>query len=158
MKVIFLDIDGVLNSQMLIDKNEDEKIDISAVKLLKYIIDMTGAVIIMSSGWRLWFDDNMLTDDPEAQYLHDILYEYGIHIHGKTPDFTTDEIRTKRTFSDVKAKEIIAWLNEHEDVEKYVVLDDLDLKNDQIVANLVQTDGKIGITEENVQHVIKILN
>jgi len=158
MKVIFLDIDGVLNSQRLIEKNENEKIDINAVKLLKNLIDKSGAVIVLSSGRRLWFDDNMVTDDAEAKYLYDILCQYGITIYGKTPDFSTDEIRTKRTFKDVKAKEIAAWLEKHYDVDKYVILDDLNLENDQIIANLVQIDGKIGITEEDVNHAIDILN
>lgn len=158
MKVIFLDIDGVLNSQMLIDRNENEMIDKYAVKLLKNLIDKTGAVVVLSSGWRLWFDENMVTDDVEAQYMYDVLFEFGIDIYGKTPDFSTDEIRTKRTFGEVKAKEIIAWLEEHYDVEKYVVLDDLDLKNDQINANLVQTDGKVGLTKEDVKLAIRILN
>jgi len=158
MKVIFLDIDGVLNSQRLVEKNENEKIDINAVKLLKNLIDKSGAFVVMSSGRRLWFDDNMVTDDAEAKYLYDILYQYGIDIYGKTPDFSTDEIRTKRTFAEVKAKEIIAWLENHCDVDKYVILDDLDLKNDQINANLVQTDGEIGITEEDVKHAMDILN
>ena len=158
MKVIFLDIDGVLNSQRLIEKDENEKIDINAVKLLNNLIDKSGAVIVLSSGRRLWFDDNMVTDDAEAKYLYDILCQYGITIYGKTPDFSTDEIRTKRTFKDVKAKEIAAWLEKHCEVDKYVILDDLDLENDQITANLVQIDGKIGITEEDVNHALDILN
>ena len=162
MKVIFLDIDGVLNSQMLIEKNANEKsndkIDITAVKLLKKLISESGAVVVLSSGWRLWFDDNMVTDVVEAQYMYDILFQYGITIYGKTPDFSTDEIRTKRTFSEVKAKEILAWLEKHSDVDKYVILDDLDLKNDQINANLVRIDGKIGINEDDVKHAMDILN
>jgi len=158
MKVIFLDIDGVLNSQMLIEKNTNEKIDINAVKLLKYLIDKSGAVVVLSSGRRLWFDDNMVTDDAESRYLYDILCQYGITIYGKTPDFSTDEIRTKRTFKDVKAREIAAWLEKHCDVDKYVILDDLDLENDQINSNLVQINGEIGITEEDINHAMAILN
>ena len=158
MKVIFLDIDGVLNSQRLVEKKSNEKIDITAVKLLKNLIDKSGAVVVMSSGRRLWFDDNMTTEDVEAKYLYDILCQYGIDIYGKTPDFSTDKIRTKRTFSDVKAKEILAWLERHCEVDKYVILDDLDLKNDRINANLIQIDGKIGITEDDVKRAMNILN
>jgi len=158
MKVIFLDIDGVLNSEMLKDKNENEKIDINAVKLLKNLMDQSGAVVVLSTGWRLWFDDNMATDDVDAKNIYNILSQYGIDIYGKTPDFSTDEIRIRRTFSEVKAKEIVAWLENHYDVEKYVILDDLDLKNDQINANLIQINGNIGITEEDVKHAMAILN
>jgi len=158
MKVIFLDIDGVLNSQTLVEKNANEKIDINAVKLLKKLIDQSGAVVVMSSGRRLWFDENMTTDDIEAQYMYDVLFQYGINIYSKTPDFSTDKIRTRRTFGDVKAKEIIAWLEKHCDVDKYVILDDLDLKNDQINANLIRIDGEFGISEEDVKRATDILN
>lgn len=154
MKVIFLDIDGVLNSEEFLKNNENEAIDRRNVSILKEVIDKTGAVIVMSSGWKFWFDDNMMPKEGYSQYLYDILCEFNIKIFGKTPDFSTDEIRTNKTFSHVKAKEIIAWLNEQKSVDRYVVLDDLDLKNQEINANLVRTNSKFGITEEDALRVI----
>lgn len=128
MKVIFLDIDGVLNSDEFLKNNPGKAIDRKCVGILKNIIDKTEAVIILSSGWRLWFDDNMSPQDGYSDCLYKILCEYNIKLFGKTPDFSTEEIRTRKTFSHVKAKEITAWLNAHEVIEKYVVIDDLDLK------------------------------
>ena len=59
MKVIFLDIDGVLNSDEYLDKvkNSDiqgieRDIDVEKVKLLKRAIDETGARVVLSSSWR----------------------------------------------------------------------------------------------------------
>ena len=57
MKVIFLDIDGVLNSDDYIDiaKNSqgiERHIDIDKVKLLKKAIDETGAKTVLTSSWR----------------------------------------------------------------------------------------------------------
>lgn len=57
MKVIFLDIDGVLNSDDYIDiaKNSqaiERHIDIDKVKLLKKTIDETGAKTVLTSSWR----------------------------------------------------------------------------------------------------------
>lgn len=49
MKIIFLDIDGVLNYENSKSKVEEEK-----VKLLKEIVDKTGAEIVLSSDWRCW--------------------------------------------------------------------------------------------------------
>lgn len=112
----------------------------------------------MSSGWRLWFDDNMLPHDGYSQCLYDILCEFNIKLFGKTPDFSTEEIRTRKTFSHVKAKEITAWLNDHEVVEKYVVIDDLDLKNQELNAHLVKINGQVGITENDARCVIDIIN
>lgn len=158
MKVIFLDIDGVLNSEEFLNNNPGKAIDKNGVGILKHIIDKTGALIVMSSGWRLWFDDNLMPKDGYSQCLYDILEEFNIKLFGKTPDFSTEEIRTRKTFSHVKAKEIIAWLDENNTVDKYVVIDDLDLRNDKINANLVRTNPKIGINEDDAKHVIAMLN
>lgn len=122
------------------------------------MIDNTGAVIVMSSGWRLWFDTSMLPQDGYSKELYEILCEFNISLFGKTPDFSTEEIRSRKTFSHVKAKEIIAWLDENKSVEKYVVIDDLDLKNQEINNNLVKVNGEIGITNEDAQLVINMLN
>lgn len=158
MKVIFLDVDGVLNSEKFLEHNKNQAIDRNSIGILKNIIDKTGAVIVMSSGWRLWFDDNMLPQDGYSQCLYEILCEFNLKLFGKTPDFSTEEIRTRKTFSHVKAKEIIAWLNEHEFVDKYVVIDDLDLKNEAINAHLVRINGQVGITEADARHIIDMIN
>jgi len=158
MKVIFLDIDGVLNSEEFLKNNQDEVIDRNNVNVLKNIIDKTGEVIVMSSGWRLWFDEDMMPKDGYSQYLYDILREFDIKLFDKTPDFSTEEIRTRKTFSHVKAKEIIAWLSEHKTVDKYVVLDDLDLKNEEINSHLIRTNAMVGITEEDGKRAIHMLN
>jgi hypothetical protein len=158
MKVIFLDIDGVLNSEEFLKNNPNQAINRNGVSILKNIVNKTGAVIVMSSGWRLWFDDNMMPKDGYSQCLYDILCAFDIKLFGKTPDFSTEEIRTRRTFSHVKAKEIIAWLDEHKTVEKYVVIDDLDLINEEINEHLVRTNGQVGITEEDAMGVIDMIS
>jgi len=94
MKVIFLDIDGVLNSEKFLENNKNQAIDRNSVGILKNIIDKTGALIVMSSGWRLWFDYNMLPQDGYSQCLYEILCVFNIKLFGKTPDFSTEEIQT----------------------------------------------------------------
>ena len=158
MKVIFLDIDGVLNSEGFLKNNPKETIDRNSVSILKTIINKTGAVIVMSSAWKLWFDDNMMPKERHSQCLHDILGEFDIELFGKTPDFSTEEIRRNKTFSHVKAKEIIAWLRANEIFDKYVVIDDLDLKSEDINNHLVRTNGHLGITEEDAIRVINMIN
>lgn len=157
MKVIFLDIDGVLNSEEFLKNNPTQAIDKDSVSILKSIVDKTGAAIVMSSGWKLWFDDNMLPQDGYSQYLYDILCDFNINLFGKTPDFSTEEIRTRKTFSHIKAKEISSWLNEHA-VDKYVVIDDLDLRNEEINSHLVKINGQVGITEEDARYIIDMIS
>ncbi len=158
MKVLFLDIDGVLNSQEFLQNNKSEPIDRRNVRVIKNVIDKTGAVIVMSSAWRLWFDDNMMPIEGHSQYLYDILSEFDIEIFAKTPDFSTEEIRSKKTFSHVKAKEILAWLNENQSIDKYAVIDDLDLINEEVNAHLVRINGQVGITEEDAMRVIDMIS
>lgn len=54
MKVIFLDVDGVLNSQDLFERCGEElvPIDEENIRYLKEIVDATGAQIVLSSSWR----------------------------------------------------------------------------------------------------------
>jgi len=157
MKVIFLDVDGVLNSKGFLENNQNEIIDRANVSILRNVIDKTAAVIVMSSGWKMWFDENMMPRHEYSQGLYDIFCEFGITLFGKTPDFSTEEIRITKTFSHVKAEEIIAWLSEHKEVCRYVVIDDLDLKNEEISSHLVRISSSTGITEEDGNLVIDML-
>lgn len=65
MKVIFLDIDGVLNTAETYDRIEEEyqktgikkiEIDEFRLKYLKRIIDETGAYVVLSSSWIKYFE------------------------------------------------------------------------------------------------------
>ena len=74
-----------------------------------------------------------------------------------TPDFSTEEIRKSKKFSLVKASEILAWLSEHKEIDKWIVIDDLDLHNPEIEAHQIKTDSSIGLTIEDIQKAEKIL-
>lgn len=52
MKVIFLDVDGVLNSNQRRLEIGGESLEEEKVKLLSMIIRRTGAVVVLHSGWR----------------------------------------------------------------------------------------------------------
>lgn len=156
MKVVFLDIDGVLNREAS-KNNNDVSVDKKHVVLLKELAEKTGAAIVLSSGWKLWFDDDMKPVTREASYLFDILNEHGVALYGKTPDLCTDEIKKNRAFSDIKAKEIKTWLGARDDIESYIVLDDLDLKDEQVNSRLVRVDGRAGLRYEDVCLAIGML-
>ena len=87
----------------------------------------------------------------------ELLEKEDLYIGGLTPDLTTEEIRRTKKFSLVKADEILLWLKLHNDVNKWVVLDDLDLHNDQVGQHQVKTDPQIGLTAEDVEKAVKIL-
>lgn len=162
-KVLFLDIDGVLNAN---GRNENHQaeirngklIDRKKVKLLGKLIRYTGAKLVLHSGWRFWFDGNKLPLRKEASYLVRLLEKQKLSIYDMTPDLTTEEIRAAKQFSLVKAEEILAWLDEHKEVEIWAVLDDLDLKNERVASHQIRTDPSVGLTRENMWAAEKLLN
>ncbi len=112
MKVIFLDIDGVLNSDEYFEKTAnlniqgiESEIDVEKIKLLKKAIDETGAKVVLSSTWRYM---------RKVKDLKELLSHYGIVIIDSTP-FLGDE----------RGLEIKQWLTTHARVvEDFVILDD----------------------------------
>lgn len=132
-------------------------VDHKNMVLLKELVDKSNATVVMSSGWRLWFDDNMQPVDGDSHMLDTCLKEYGIEVKYKTPDFSTDEIRQKRTFSHVKGKEIMAWLDDNKHVTDFVVLDDLMLREGYINNRLVKTDPEVGLTSENINEALRTM-
>lgn len=161
-RVIFLDIDGVLNSNLGNDPLQGEIsngsfIDEKKIKLLASLIETTNAQIILHSGWRFWFDSKCKPLCKEAEKLMDLLHKNGLQLNGFTPDLTTEEIRKNKKFSLVKADEILSWLNAHKNVTKWVVLDDLDLHNTQIEQHQVKPDPAVGLTLENIRQAEEIL-
>lgn len=61
MKIIFLDVDGVLNNSKWVKRMFDECVHVyakdmledRAIRLLKQIIDATGASVVITSTWRM---------------------------------------------------------------------------------------------------------
>lgn len=137
MKVIFLDIDGVLNdafttADLLDDTPKKEHLD-----CLKAIVDATGAKIVLSSTWRLF-----------ARARNDVKNAL------KTVDLEfidkTKELRDR-------ASEIQEWLSRHPEVEKFVILDDEEISG-KFPDNLVQTTFYRGLLPEHIEQAIKVLN
>ena len=161
-KVIFLDIDGVLNSNFWNNGHQKEisdgtLIDEEKIRLLAMLIRNTEAKIILHSGWKFWFDFELKPLRKEADQLKKIFEREGLYIEGITPDYSTDDIRKTKKFSLVKAKEIIAWLSEHQDVDKWIVIDDLDLHNEEVAKHQIKTNPEVGLTIEDINEAEKRL-
>ncbi len=162
MKVIFLDIDGVLNSNFWNDTHQREisdgtLIDKEKVMLLGQLIRNTNATVVLHSGWKFWFDSELKPLRREAERLISMLEEEGIKVSGVTPDYTTEEIRKSKKFSLVKASEILAWVSQSDNIEKWIVIDDLDLHNEEIRKHQIFTDASIGLTAENICEAERLL-
>ena len=161
-RIIFLDIDGVLNSNFWNDSHQREisdgtLVDGEKVKLLSMLVKRTNAKIILHSGWKYWFDQDLKPLRLEAENLVMLFKKEELLLEDVTPDHSTEEIRKNKKFSLVKASEILAWLAEHENVDNWVVIDDLDLHSKEIEMHQVKTDPSIGLTINDVYKAEKIL-
>lgn len=159
MRVIFLDIDGVLNSKEFFQNRQPtqglNEIDEEKVKLLQQIVQATNAKIVLTSTWRIY--DKA---DKVYQHLVDVLAKYDLSIFDCTPWINED-----------RPHEIAAWLSMrnalrdvHEHIFGFVSLDD-DFADKQYARygmqhQLIKTTfyGKHGgLQPEHVQQAIDIL-
>ena len=169
-KVIFLDVDGVLNSSRTL--YEDISLEDDLISNLKELVDKTDAKIILSSSWRL--------STEAVATLIDKLDKFGLAISGMTYDgvdldwlekyefdvtkkyldtkFDYDENRQIKITHD-RGAEIFKWLHDHDDCA-YVILDDEieDIKPYFSESVIVKTSYKAGLTKEDVKKAIQILN
>jgi histidinol phosphatase-like enzyme len=155
MKILFLDIDGVLNSgnyiKRLDGRFDDPKyqIDPEAVVRLNAITQLTGCKIVVSSTWRLAFLGQMA--DP-LRSLQGCLQMYGIT--GEVIDMTPNKPNSTRNR---RGKEIQAWLDEHySEVEVFVIVDD-DSDMGRLCKNQVKTLFAEGLQDPHVRLIVSIL-
>ena len=149
LKIIFLDVDGVLNcdTTTTLTKSCFPFVENRFIENLKTIIDATNAKVVLSSDWRYSRDFPELKDN-EFFELQDKLAEFGIGFYGFTPYGGWDSTR---------GDEIDAWLKEHPEVENFVILDDrCDMEPHK--EKLVRTEPALGLTTKNVECAIHILN
>ncbi len=81
-----------------------------------------------------------------------------MRISSVTPDHATEEIKKTKKFSLVKADEILAYVKAHQDVEEWVVIDDLDLHNAEVERHQLRTDAQVGLTAEDITVIEKLLS
>jgi len=161
MKVIFLDIDGVLNVYGQGHDQYGQTFHKHFEDNLRYIIDETQAKIVISSTWRysgvanlknMWIDRDLPGE-----------------IIGITSDLNLYQESGENYKSIERGYEIQEWLDEHQaEVTHYVILDD---DNDMLQSqrgNFVRTANNInhsdcvdvgyGLTKICAEKAIRILN
>lgn len=152
MKIIFLDIDGVLNDTLTTAREPHGciGIDDDKVKRLRKIVKKTGACIILTSTWRIGWEHEEDQCSDLAKYMNRKLRREGLHIIGKT-DHMAD-----------RGQEIREWLNKHKNIEGWIVLDDCvfpDYEKYQIMDMLVKTNFYHGgLKDDHVDKAVIMLN
>ena len=175
MKIIFLDIDGVLNHQQFYKNRYDEKqhektikkedgklikqseedfyaemLDPESIENLNELIEKTGAKVVVSSTWRL---------GETVETLQAILEKRGFV--GEIIDTTPRGCGCCQ-----RGNEILSWLKSNEDVigkpyhefNSYLILDD---DSDMLYwqrNNFMWVDGYVGLTPTIAYKAIRLLN
>lgn len=155
MRIIFLDIDGVLNSWASFYKITTKKL-----QLLNDLIEQTGAKIVISSSWRIgsnnvkeFLDKNFSKSIFRLDTFKDITNQECI-----SNIFYNNTIDLIDTFGPSRGDEIKRWLDNHsDDVESYVILDDDTDVLDEQLEHLVQTDTYFGLTDREIHLATLIL-
>lgn len=142
MKIIFLDIDGVLNYQAyLVNHSQTDNIDPNKIAILKELIAQTNSNIVITSSWRI--SQNMYKKLKCIFKNYDIkIYDQTINLHGQ------------------RGMEIKQYLQKHINISNFVILDD-DIFSDYdsyLISHLVKTSFyQNGLTKEHIEIAKNIL-
>ncbi len=150
MKVIFLDVDGVMNS------TDNEWLDLKCVDNLYTIVSQTDAKVVISSSWRDgWHKEPELKhlDSAEMADLEAAMQELGMEIYDKTRPQLSGVM-------DFRGNQIKDYIEGHENIEQFVIIDDLFFPDfGQFEEHLVMTDfDEGGLTAEKAAEAVEILN
>lgn len=157
-RLIFLDIDGVLNSGeffraqheaknrstesriITVDDRDEEMIDPAAVALLAELVQRSGAVMVLSSSWRIV---RPLTKMREL--LAGKGFPTPVPLIDKTPN------------GPPRGKEIQTWLDAHREPPSGIVI--LDDSSDMLHLQpwLVRTNFPDGLRREHVEQALEVL-
>lgn len=160
MKIIFLDVDGVLNNiftgydDQCLTPTGFRGIEDIFVERLKKIIDKTDAIIVLTSDWKEQWEPRQDDCMPDGLYLIEKLAKQGLVIKTKTSDHSRGRAKIGR------GQGIHDYLDKNKTVEEWVVLDDnwfYDF-DDEIQRHFVHTDETNGLTDYDVECAIEILN
>ena len=148
MKVIFLDIDGVLNSvQSSIGEGgksyDYEGLSRTGVGLLEKLCELTGAKIVVSSTWR--------SDGHEAIAGAFAVCGWRSIIMSKTVVGTTPHL------SKARGHEIQNWLESTPSASNYVIIDDDSDMLETQMDHFVKTDNVLGFTLYDMVKAMDIL-
>jgi len=144
-KVLFLDIDGVLNSKLyykyIYKPEEGSRFDPYCVILVKRLVEEFSLKIVISSTWRNGSVNRLMKELNEhnmIEYLHD--------------DWHTPFVRRAS-----RGSEINLWLDSHPEVKDYLILDDNENLLDHQLSRFVKTSNYLGMVQERYHQARNLL-
>ena len=128
MRVVFLDVDGVLNSAMTKDRHKgimglDEHFITNLESLIAQSNKTDETKIVLTSTWRLAKNKDGADIPEHYAYLKERLGRHGLEIYDETPSIRY----SKDGYKSFRGREIMTWLYQHRDmnITGMVIIDDV---------------------------------
>lgn len=152
MKVIFLDIDGVLNNDETEEYTPEGYLGIDDILLarLKKIVENTQAKIVLTTSWKDYWDKDETNCKKDGLYINEKFKKFGLKVYDKTIDGGFD-----------RGKGINKYLEDHKEVTNFLIIDDYmfkDFARYDYVKNMIYTDAEDGLSTSDAIEAINILN
>lgn len=156
LKILFLDVDGVLNNPSTKWDDQHCGIDNEMLKYLKYIVLRTGCKIVLSTTWRL-------SENAKTVLLHTLKTRADLNID----DLVIGQTPSLKKHGGHRTHEIGEYLRLNAyrfNVVSWCAVDDLSLhKYDEfsrrfMSGHFVRTDKRVGLTPDNMMQCISKLN
>jgi hypothetical protein len=148
VRVLFLDIDGVLNRGGFSATAESSSLDPALVARLNVVLAATGAKLVLSSSWRYLILGG-------AMNLAG--FDYLLRTHGVAKGCLVGHTRADEELTG-RGAQILRWIEEHGPVEAWAVVDDVeiaDLGGERW--RFVHTDPRAGLLGVDADSIIGIL-
>jgi HAD domain in Swiss Army Knife RNA repair proteins len=135
IKVLFLDIDGVVNCATTTERHRGFiGIDPRLAARVRRVVEATGCKVVLSSTWR-----------EEAENRAEVERKV-VKIYDQTP-----------VLNGFRGDEVSAWLAIHHEVTRYAIVDDV-ADWFHLGQPLFKTDPRVGLTEEMALQLMRYLN
>jgi hypothetical protein len=142
MRVIFLDVDGVLNN--VYDINRGVELEETKLQIFADLVKSTNAKVVLSSSWRL--SDNTFSE------VEITLHSYGVNISDVTPTLPARMYGRNMDRGD----EIAAWIKLN-NPDQYAIIDDVDDGLSSFGESFFKTSFDEGLTLEISNRILEHL-
>lgn len=156
MKAIFLDIDGIVATPLTVRLNyllhrepDNQWYDTVSLDYLGRLVRKTGAVVVLSSNWRIGMDEGNSYQQAIMRNLFSQLEAAGAPVADCTPHLDEGD----------RSAEVGAWLDEHP-CASWVIFDDLahfESRPDVAEGHLVLVEESDGIRYQHYRAAREIL-
>jgi hypothetical protein len=147
LKVLFLDIDGVVLSGEELQRTRNNRyLPPDKIAMVKAVCDRVGAVVVVSSTWRY------------SEETRDQFTSVGLSLHS---DWRTPRAKVRESgllIAATRGGEIASWLADHPEVASWAIVDDdSDMLPEQL-ARFVKTGFQKGLQAHHCARLCEILS